>query len=101
MVGEKPYSKEPKNKRKAKVDNLVIEFIKQIRLRYGDMGKEKIKILLDEFCRNNNLKPTSASTVGRIIKRKNFYFHKEYTQARKEDVKISGDLMQIDSITLI
>ncbi|MEN3045290.1 MAG: hypothetical protein ABDH37_08795 [Candidatus Hydrothermales bacterium] len=32
------------------------------------MGQDSLKVLLDEFCRERNLKSLSASTIARIIR---------------------------------
>jgi len=86
-----------------------------IRKRYGRIGKEKIKVLLDEYCKENGIKTVSSSTIGRTIKDRNlFFYHKEYTHFGKEKKrkmkkklrrggyrpKIPGDLIQIDSIVI-
>ena len=55
------------------VDKRIVEYIKTLRETYGAIGKEKIKIILDKFCLDNNLKPISSSTIGKVIKRYNFY----------------------------
>jgi len=78
------------------------------------MGKEKIKKDLDIFCRKNNLKSISESTIGRIIKEKKIYHHRQKISYRgtikeikrnkklrkpKEFIaKEKGDLIEIDTI---
>jgi len=105
-------SRAPKRKRVSNVDFRIIKFIKDIREERGDIGKEKIKILLDKYCKENNIKSISSSTIGRIIKKYNLFFHKELTHFGKRKVKYKrkklrrngykpvnpGDLVQIDSI---
>jgi len=68
-----PKKKTPKRKREMIVDKRIIEYIKNLRETYGAIGKEKIKIILDKFCLDNNLKPISFSTIGKVIKRYNLY----------------------------
>lgn len=48
--------------------------IKTINPKYPRLGKNKIKLFLDEFCLKNNLNTISQSTIGRIIKKKNLFF---------------------------
>jgi len=111
----KDKSRAPKRRRKRNIDIRVIDFIVDIRKRYGRIGKEKIKVLLDEYCKENGIKTVSSSTIGRIIKDRNlFFYHKEYTHFGKEKKrkmkkklrrggyrpKNPGDLIQIDSIVI-
>lgn len=109
-----PRSRAPKNKRKKKWDDRIVQFIKELREEYGDLGEKKIESLLFKYCINNNLNTISASTIGRIIKEKNLYFHKEYTHFGKiKKIKYKkkqrrcgyipknpGDLLQIDNISI-
>jgi putative transposase len=112
VLNDKP--KAPKTKRKPNWDPKIIEYIKQIRQRYPRLGKDKIKPFLDKFCFFNNLKTIHPSTIGRIIKKKNFFFHPKKVTHFGKIVKIQykkklrkkgytpqspGDLLQIDSIT--
>lgn len=46
----------------------VIDEIKNLRMQHPNLGKEKLAILLAQFCRRQNLPIASASTVGRLIK---------------------------------
>lgn len=106
-------SKAPKNRRKPTWDPKIVEYIKQLRQQYPRLGKDKIKPFLDEFCLQNNLKTIHPSTIGRIIKKKGFFFHpKKITHFGKiKTIKYRkklrrkgytpespGDLLQIDSI---
>ena len=70
-------SRAPIHKRRSDVNPKIIEFIKDIRKEIADIGKKKIKIFLDKYCQENNLKTISESTIGRIIKKNNFFFYKE------------------------
>lgn len=61
----------PKNKffnRKKKWYPEIIDFILNFKKRYPDAGKRTVKLVCDKFCREKNLEPLSASTIGRIIK---------------------------------
>jgi transposase InsO family protein len=69
-----PKSRVPVRKRKMLIDPLVLSFIKDLREKHYRLGKEKIKVLLDEYCLKNNIKTISVSTIGKIIKRNNFFF---------------------------
>lgn len=55
LTGLIPYSTKPKNVRCIQVDPTVLSFIKNLRQKYGNLGKSKIKTLLDQFCLKENL----------------------------------------------
>jgi len=112
VLNDKP--KAPKKKREPNWDPKIVDYIKEIRQQYPRLGKEKIKPFLDEFCSQNNLKTIHPSTIGRIIKKKNFFFHPKKVTHFGKIVKIKyrkklrrkgyypegpGDLLQIDSIS--
>lgn len=68
-----PISRSPKTKRRMNTHSMIVSFIKNLRETYGHLGKEKIKPLLDEYCRKHNLETISESTIGKVIKRHNLY----------------------------
>lgn len=68
-----PFSTIPKRKRVMTTHFKAIEFIKSLREKYGHLGKEKIKPLLDEYCLKEGIKTISTSTIGKVIKRHNLY----------------------------
>jgi len=72
-----PYSTRPKNVRKHKTRTEIVEFIKEQREKYPRLGKEKLKVFVDRYCRERGIKAISTSTIGNIIKRNNFFFQKE------------------------
>ena len=110
-----PKSQTPKSRRKRVVDPLVIKEIKRLRFDVcPNMGKDKVKKDLDIFCKENNLNHISASTIGRIIKDKKIYHHRQKVSyfgkvktvnKRKKErkpkdfiAKEKGDLIEIDTI---
>jgi len=111
--------KQPINKRKKdyiKNEKIIAE-IKRLRTEeYFNIGKEKLKIFLDEFCLNNNIAYVSINKIANTIefnpeltKRINKISHfgkikkieKKKKLRIKKDKKISapGEVVQIDSIT--
>lgn len=64
----KGKSKKPINYRQSKVSNLIVRFIQKNRIMYPNLGKDKLKVLTDEFCFKKGLNIVSTSTIGRIIK---------------------------------
>ena len=69
-----PISTKPDKFRTSTIDYKIIEEIKRIRQEYYRLGKYKIKIFLDEYCRKEGLKTISASTIGLIIKKNNMFW---------------------------
>ena len=49
---------------------------KRLREKHPRLGKEKLKPLLDKYCRERGLKPISESSIGNIIKRHKFFYQK-------------------------
>lgn len=84
------------------------DFIEGLRRKYPTLSKDKIKPLLDEFCKENDLPAISSSTIGKIIKRNNWFFYlhnrrKPRSRQNKKrvfgyEVKEPGDLIQLDAI---
>ena len=110
-----PKSQAPINRRKRITDYKIINEIRRLRTEVcPNMGKEKVKKDLDKFCTINNLEIISASTIGRIIKEKKIYHHRQkiYHDGRIKTVKrvkklrkpkefvaeYKGDLIEIDTI---
>ena len=104
-----------KNKNKRYIDPLILKEIKRLRLEVcPNMGKEKISKYLDIFCQKNNLEIYSVSKIGRIIRDKRVYHHRQkvYHNGRVKIAKKShklrlpkelrvkgpGDLVEIDTI---
>jgi len=71
-----PTPTTPKTKRTMKTHPKVIAYIKTLREKHVRLGKEKIKPLLDEYCQSENLLTIKESTIGKVIKRNNFFFQK-------------------------
>ena len=110
-----PSSQARKNVNKRIIDPLLLSEIK--RLRYEvcpNMGKAKVKKYLDIYCEKNNLPVYSESKIGRIIKEKRIYHHRQKVshfgkikivnkrkkERKPKDFKAqeSGDLIEIDTI---
>jgi putative transposase len=110
-----PKSQARINKNKREVHPLILKEIKRLRLEEcPNMGKAKVKKNLDIFCKINNLPIYSESKIGRIIKDKKIYHHRQKishfgkikivskrTKERKPKdfvAKEAGDLIEIDTI---
>jgi len=69
-----PNSTKPRQLRRMQSDQRIVEFIREHRRKYGRIGKEKLKILLDAYCTDHGIRSVSESTIGKIIKRHKFLF---------------------------
>lgn len=74
-----PQSTRPKTVRQRLVNPRITAFIKEARLSYGPLGKDKLKPLLDEFCLQQGLGLISASTIGRIIADHHGFYQRKNT----------------------
>lgn len=63
-----PIKRIPKNKRKRIWDYRILEEISRLRLRYKNLGKDKLYPLLADFCDVEGLECPSPSTIGRLLK---------------------------------
>ena len=110
-----PKSQARHNKNKREINLLILKEIRRLRLEVcPNMGKAKVKIFLDKFCQQSNLSMYSESKIGRIIKEKKIYHHrqkishfgkvrviKKTKKLRKPKellVNEPGDLVEIDTV---
>ena len=115
IVSLNPKSQARINNNKRKIHHLILIEIKRLRLEVcPNMGKAKIKKYLDIFCENSNLPIYSESKIGRIIKEKKIYHHRQKVShfgkikiikrskklRKPKDLAINspGDLVEIDVI---
>ncbi len=71
-----PKSTRPHKVRERIINPKIITEIRRLRIEVcPNMGKDKVKILLDQFCKKEDLKALSASTIGRIIKERKICHH--------------------------
>ena len=69
-----PQSTKPYRVQRMQSDHRIVEFIREHRRKYGRIGKEKLKVLLDAYCTERGIPSVSESTIGKIIKRHKFFF---------------------------
>ncbi len=62
-------STKPKNNRTPTTPKTIIDEIKKLREKYPNIGKAKLHVMLQLWCKENNLPFPSESTIGRIIAR--------------------------------
>jgi transposase InsO family protein len=78
-----PKSTKPKTVRYMQTDPRLIEFIKALRETYGHLGKVKIKLFLDEYAHSMGISFIGLTTIGKIIKRRNFFFETPRCRRRR------------------
>lgn len=114
-----PKSTKPKHTRRMVIDGRVLSFIRNLRVNNYRLGKEKIKPLLDMYCKDEDIPGVSESLIGKIIKRNNINFRNlaasyknpnsdvfRRKSRKKPRLRISkdfksgraGELVQIDTI---
>jgi transposase InsO family protein len=110
-----PRSQARVKNNKREIHPLILKEIKRLRTEVcPNMGKAKVKKDLDKYCKLNNLPIYSESKIGRIIKEKKIYHHrqkiyhngtikvvkKQKKKRKPSDLIISnpGDLVQVDTI---
>lgn len=71
-----PKKTRPKRVRKMETDYRLVEFIKAIREEQGNLGKEKLKLFLDEYAREIGVESIGKTTIGKIIKRRHYFYER-------------------------
>jgi len=72
----KPYSTAPRRVRSIQVDSKVLIFLKALREDHPNLGKRKIKPILDAYCLKKGLPIYSEAKVGRLIKFYKLFYQK-------------------------
>ena len=71
-----PHSTRPRRVRSSLLSPKLIGYLRELREDHPRLGKEKIKPLLDRYCRREGFPLVSVSTIGNIIKRHKLFFQK-------------------------
>lgn len=79
-----PKTTRPHNTRTMTTNPKLVEFIKQMRLEYDNIGRAKIKYFLDEYAKEQELGTYGTTKIGLIIKRKGFSFAKRKQKQRRK-----------------
>jgi len=64
-----PKSRAPRRRRQSQVPLCVIQRIRELREEFPNLGKAKVRVLLDVWCKERGIHCPSESTIGRIISR--------------------------------
>ena len=83
LVSLVPKSTRPKNLRRMKTDWRLEAFIRALREEYGAISKYKIKPFLDEYARELGVSSYGLGKIGKIIKRRNYFFQNKVRVKRK------------------
>lgn len=76
LIALVPKSTGPHQTRVPITDGRIIDWIEKEREAHPGVGKEKLKPDLDIYCQSIGILSVSASTIGNIIKRHNFFHQK-------------------------
>lgn len=113
--GKKPFSLVPKSTRPHKTrvmttDHRLVEFIREMRKVYGNVGKDIIKPFLDEYAKELGIPTIGKTTIAKIIKRRGLTFEKRVKykpktrysklRTRKSPKVTKPGFIQMDSITI-
>lgn len=79
-----PLSTRPKRTRVMTTDIRLVEFIRGVRKGYGNVSKYKLKIFIDEYAKSLGIPTLSASVIGKIVRRRNFFFEGKIRVKRKK-----------------
>jgi transposase len=69
-----PKKTRPKRVRTMTTDWRLIQFIREFREQHGNIGRDKIKIFLDQYALEFGISTISPRTITKIIKRKHLFF---------------------------
>lgn len=106
-----PRSTRPHATRQMQTDPRLIEFIKRMREDHGNIGKSMLKPFVAAYAQKLNIPTIGETTIGKIIKRRNFTFEKK-VYAKKQQNKFkklrvrkspkvqSPGFVQMDSIVV-
>ena len=69
-----PKSTRPHRLRHMQTPLPLLKLIRSLRETYPRMGKAKLKLFVDAFCKEQGLTSLSETTIGKVIKRNHFFF---------------------------
>src|SRR3990167_4458007 len=83
-----PKSTRPHQTRVMTLDTELVEFVKEMRVEYGNIGKAKIKVFLDEYAKEKEKTSYGTTKIGLIIKRKRFYFQRKKQKHKRKPLTL-------------
>ena len=79
-----PKTTRPHHTRTMQTDERVIALIKQLRKDYPRLGKCKLHPFVKTLCQELEIAEISPTTIGKIIRRKNFFYAKKKKKLKKQ-----------------
>jgi hypothetical protein len=64
-----PKSRAPRRRKQSQVPLCVIQRIRELREEFPNLGKAKVRVLFEPWCKERGIHCPSESTIGRIISR--------------------------------
>lgn len=83
LVSLVPHSTRPVTMRKMEVDWQLVDFIKETRKKYGNVGAMIIKPFLDVYANQIGVKTIGHTTIEKVIRRRKFTFEVRRRSQRK------------------
>src|SRR3989344_3253549 len=93
-----PHMTRPLHVRKMETDWHIVAFIKEMRKEHGNIGKCMLKPFIDAYARQLGIPTIGHSTIGKIIKRRQFKFKK--LRVRKSPKVTAAGFIEMDSIVV-
>lgn len=83
-----PKKTRPQHVRKMETDWRLVEFLKEMRVEHGNIGKSMLKPFVDAYAKQLGIKSIGETSIQKIITRKNFTFEKKiYPQKQANKFK--------------
>ncbi len=83
-----PKKTRPLHVRRMETDYRIVDFIKQMRIEHGNIGKSMLKPFVDAYAKKLGIRNIGSTTIQKIIKRRNFTFEKKvYPQKQQNKFK--------------
>lgn len=106
-----PRSTRPKQTRSMITDWRMEAFIRAMREEYGSLSKYKLKPFLDEYAKSLGISSYGNTKIGKIIKRRNYFFEKgtklktrkkklPYSRLKRTPIVKEPGYIEMDSITI-
>lgn len=74
MISLVPRSTAPAHVRRMETDWHIVDFIKEMRKDHGNIGKSMLKPFVDAYAKELDIKTISATTIGKVIRRRHLTF---------------------------
>jgi|SRR5579859_84866 len=82
-----PRKTRPLHVRKMETDWRLIEFIKQMRVKHGNIGKAMLRPFVNAYAKEIGIPSLAESTIGKVIKRRHLTFEKRISSKRANKFK--------------